>query len=57
VGIQMVSLYEASVDKDTNSSRVDQGLYREKLGDISSLKINKKIEGSLTYIKSTNSRV
>jgi len=52
-----VSFYETPVDKDTSSSEVNQNSHKEGLGDINSLKNDKKVERSSMDIESTNSKV
>jgi len=54
--VKVVSFYKTPVDKDASSSKVNQSLHRERLGGISSLKDNKKVEENFMDIESTESR-
>jgi len=55
--VKVVSFYKTSVDKDASNSRVNQSLHRKRLGGVSGLKYNKKVEKNFMDIKSTESRV
>ena len=52
-----MSFYETSVDEDTSGSEVNQNSHKEGLGDINSLKNNKKVERSFVDIENTNSKI
>ena len=52
-----MSFYETPVDEDTSGSEVNQNSHKEGLGDINSLKNNKKVEKSFVDIESTNSKM
>jgi len=52
-----VSFYETPIDENTSGSEVNPNSHKEGLGDINSLKNNKKVERSFIDIESTNSKM
>ena len=55
--VKVVSFYKTSVDKDASSFKVNQSLHKERLGGVSSLKYNKKVEENFMNIESTESKI
>jgi len=45
------------INKNTSSSRIDEGLHKESLGGVGGFKSNKKIQRSSASIESTDNRV